>query len=78
MNQTLTEFEHHIAMGPTFAARLLGVAYATYAQYRSGHRRLQVYHCRHIQALMLLTDEDLQNLITEHIHNDSSKKARKK
>lgn len=75
MNQTLTQFEDHIAMGPTFAARLLGVAYATYAQYRSGHRRLQKYHQRHIQALMLLSDEDLQNLITEHIHNDPGKKA---
>lgn len=66
MNDTLLTFEHHTELGPTFAARLLGVAYPTYAQYRSGRRELQRYHANHIQALMLLPKAKLANLIEEH------------
>lgn len=68
MNATLLQFEQSTALGPTRAARLLGVAYPTYAQYRSGLRPLQPYHANHIQALLLLSKPALAKLIAEHVH----------
>lgn len=67
MNTLITDFERHIKLGPTFAARLLGYAYPTYAQYRSGRRPLQLYARRHIQAVMLLPPPALDMLIREHV-----------
>ena len=49
MNETLITLERTIGLGATYAARLLGVAYPTYAQYRSGRRELPLYHQRHIE-----------------------------
>lgn len=66
MNPTILGFEKATALGPTYAARLLGVAYPTYAQYRSGRRPLQRYHERHIEALLLLPRGSLDRLIKEH------------
>lgn len=66
MNTTLIDFEAHTGLGPTYAARLLGVAYPTYAQYRSGRRVLPQYHQNHIQALRLLPEASLRALIEEH------------
>ena len=68
MNDTLLQFEKLTALGPTYAARLLGVAYPTYAQYRSGLRPLQRYHANHIQALSLLPKATLAMLIQEHAY----------
>lgn len=59
MNTTLIKFEKRVNLGPTYAARLLGVAYATYAQYRSGRRVLPRYHRNHIDALLALSREAL-------------------
>lgn len=69
VNKVLLDFEGHIGMGPTFACQLLGVAYPTYAQVRSGSRTLQKYTLRHIQALTLLPSETLQSLIEEHVRD---------
>lgn len=66
MNDTLIHFEKTCGIGPTFAARLLGVAYPTYAQYRSGRRSLQQYHERHIEALLMLSKVARQKLIERH------------
>lgn len=66
MNDTLINFENRTALGPTYAARLIGVAYITYAKYRSGARVLPRYHSNHIQALLMLPEPSLQALIKEH------------
>lgn len=76
MNPVLLRFEKATKLGPTFAARLLGVAYPTYAQYRSGRRELPLYHQRHIEALMRLPDSELALLIEKHgykkhLHRDA-------
>lgn len=68
MNPTLLRLEKAIGLGPTFAARLLGVAYVTYAQYRNGSRPLMLYHERHIEALLLLTPRALQQLIEDRAY----------
>lgn len=68
MNTQLTSFEAHVRLGPTFAAKLLGVAYPTYAQYRSGRRVLPRYRLNHIQALLLLPEPALRALIEEHVN----------
>lgn len=66
MNETLLRLEKATALGPTYAARLLGVAYPTYAQYRSGRRSLPKYHVRHIEVIMLLPVKSLHILIERH------------
>lgn len=72
INPILKALEYHTELGPTFAARVLGVAYPTYAQYRSGRRVLPTYHHRHIQALMGLQPAVLALLIEEHAHGNST------
>lgn len=69
MNQLLLEFEFHTGLGPTFACELLGMAYSTYAQIRSGNRSMQTYTRRHLQALHLLPREHLVMLIKEHVRD---------
>ena len=66
MNAILLRFEKSIGLGATYAARLLGVAYPTYAQYRSGRRELPLYHQRHIDALLRLPESELTGLIEKH------------
>lgn len=68
MNATLLQLEKATGLGPTYAARLLGVAYPTYAQYRSGRRPLQLYHERHIEALLLLPRATLRKLTDDHAY----------
>lgn len=51
VNQTLLDIEKQLALGPTFVARLLGVAYPTYAAYRSGARPLPRYIARSVGFL---------------------------
>lgn len=67
MNQLLLEFEFHTRLGPTFACELLGMAYSTYAQIRSGSRSMQTYTRRHLQVLHMLSRDDLDKLIKEHV-----------
>lgn len=69
INQTLLRFEQRTKLGPTYAARLLGVAYVTYSQYKSGARPLQTYHERHVEALLLLPAATLSKLIERHANN---------
>ncbi len=71
MNEVLVNFERATGLGPTYAARLIGVAYVTYAQYRNGSRPLQKYHARHIEALLLLPHRDLMKLIERYAHGKS-------
>ena len=60
---TLIEFENRLSLGPTFAARVLGIPYISYAQYRSGARAMKLSMQRHIEVILLL-DETTR---TEHI-----------
>ena len=66
----LLTLERRIALGPTYVARLMGLAYVTYAQYRSGRRELQLYHQRHIEALLVLPEGRLAELVKEHAHGN--------
>jgi hypothetical protein len=70
MNQTLLRLEQRIELGPTFAARLIGIAYPTYAQYRSGRRKLQRYHERHIEALLCLSEPTLTRLVKAYAYGN--------
>lgn len=72
MNEILLRLERATGLGPTRAARLLGLAYVTYAQIRSGHRPMQTYHARHIEAVLLLSRRELDALIERHV-NDPGK-----
>ena len=66
MNDILIEFERRIGLGPTYAARLLGIAYPTYAAYRSEARVLPHYHVCHIRALF--SEQPLEDYIKEHAY----------
>lgn len=69
MNSLLLTLETHTKLGPTYAARLLGTKYPTYAQYRSGRRVLPRYHAQHIRVLMLLPADSLAAIIREHAYD---------
>jgi hypothetical protein len=71
MNKTLVAFEKHIGLGPVATARVLGCAYPTYAQYRSGLRSLPTYHAYHMDALMRLSQIELRKIIQERINGTS-------
>ncbi len=67
MNQTLVKFERYCGIGSTRAAKVLGVAYPTYAQYRSARRELPTYHEYHIKVLLMLSREALINVIESRL-----------
>ena len=64
MNQFMIDFEGRVGLGPTRVAALLGIAYITYAQYKSTRRELPEYHQRHLLALTLLHD---RGLLEQHL-----------
>lgn len=70
MNTSLLHFEEVTGLGPTYAARMLGIAYVTYAQIRNGSRPLQLYHARHIEVFLLLPRAVRARLIKEHVHGN--------
>jgi len=57
VNQFLTNFEAQIELGSSFAARILGIAYPTYAAYRNSSRELPQYHVNQIHLISLLSIE---------------------
>lgn len=72
---TLLAFEAEFNLGPTFAARVLGVAYATYAQYRSGRRELPQYHLNQIALLRLLAEAHRHDYIQERLHGTRNRSS---
>ena len=66
MNDDLLAYEHLYSLGPVAASRVFGVAYVTYAQFRSGERPMMLYHQRHLEALMLLPAAARARLINDH------------
>lgn len=70
VNRTLLALEAHTGLGPTFVARLLGLPYISYAQYRSGERSLKTTHVYHCEVLMLLDQKALSKRIKEVVYAD--------
>lgn len=66
----LTYFEEQTGLGPTLAAKLLGLPYITYAQYRSYRRPWKVCHERHIEVILML-DRKTRVAYIERITNGS-------
>lgn len=64
-NKILLDFERRVGLGSTSACKLIGIAYPTYAAYRSNSRPLQPYHRNHVADLLLLPKRTLQQLIKE-------------
>lgn len=54
-SQFLLDFESRINLGPVKAAAVLGIAYPTYAAYRSMSRKLPKYHANQIYLVGLLS-----------------------
>lgn len=71
LNEILIELERRTALGPTYVARMMGIAYPTYAHYRSGLREFPGYHARHVELIFSLTDPQLKNWIKEHAYGSS-------
>jgi hypothetical protein len=71
-NPTLIDFERQTELGPTFAARLLGLPYISYAQYRSGTREIKPCHIKHIEVILLLDGETRKKLIQKEVHGNRS------
>lgn len=69
-NPVLIYFEEQTGLGPTYAAKLLGMPYITYAQYRSNKRPWKVCHERHIEVILML-ESKRRNEYIERIVNGS-------
>lgn len=65
---TFIDFERKTELGPTHAAKLLGLPYVSYAQVRAGMRPLKRCHVLHIEVILLLPPERLEQLIEREIH----------
>lgn len=68
LNLILTTLEEMTHLGPTKVAVLLGIAYPTYAQYRSGRRELPAYHTNQAELLHLLTRDQLAAYIERKVY----------
>ena len=68
MNPTLLEFESFVGLAPRRACLVLGIAYVTYAHYRSNFRPLPGYHKRHILNLRKMNKRQLSEIIEEVTH----------
>lgn len=64
-NESIVAFEQKTGLTAMDAHLLLGIAYCTYAHYRSGMRTLPGYHMRHMRTISMLTSSQLKTLIAE-------------
>lgn len=71
MNKTLLDFEEKLGVCPTQAARLLGVAWSTYSQYKNLRRELPRYIVYHIDTLESLRKEHADRIIRKRVLNGS-------
>lgn len=67
-NPILVDFEQRTGLGPTFAARVLGIPYISYAQYRSGARKMKLSMERHIEVILLLSERARTDHIRKALH----------
>ena len=70
MSNPLPAFEIHAGLTVSQAAKLLGVAAPTYYQYRRTGKMPESIR-RQIQSLRLHPKSVLNNLIKEHVYDDS-------
>jgi hypothetical protein len=73
VNHTLATFEFDTDLGPTYAARLLGIHYQTYAKYRRNNRDIPEYIARCIEIHYLLSSEALEAQIAKHAQKRNRK-----
>jgi hypothetical protein len=71
MNPILIDFEFHTGLGPTYAARFLGIAYSTYAEYRRNGRKVPKYIQRHIQTVYLLSNDVLNEQLSKYAYKEA-------
>lgn len=71
VNQTLVDFEQFVGLPPNKACLMLGVAYVTYAHYRSDMRPLPPYHQRHIRNLKKMNKRQLAEIINEVLNGNT-------
>ena len=70
MEPVLIDFEESMGLKPVEAADLLGTAYVTYTQYRTGRRLLPQYHRNHVRALLLLHAVGMIEVLLEESHGE--------
>lgn len=70
LNEKLLAFEKYTELGSSKAAKLLGVAYVTYAQLRAGSRPMQKYMECHIETIMMLNPRQLDDLIGKRVYGE--------
>ena len=59
----LLDIENYLGLGPTKTARVLGIAYPTYAAYRSMSRELPEYHANQVHMLKMLDGRSLKSYL---------------
>jgi len=69
MANLLLELEKRTGLTVMQCAMLLGYAKPTYYQYRRSGE-LPLYAQRHVQALLLLPERTLNNIVKEHVIGD--------
>lgn len=62
------DIERHLSLGPTHVAVFVGMPYISYAQYRSGLRKMKLVHVRHFELILLLTDAQVAMLKEKYCH----------
>lgn len=68
-NQDILTFERYSNLGPSCAAKFLGVSYSNYATWKSGNRALPRYIERHIETLYSMSEEQFRREIQLKIFN---------
>lgn len=64
------DFETRTGLGATFAARLLGIPYISYAQYRNQTRPVKTTLLFHMEVLLLLEAKVLRARIERIAHGN--------
>lgn len=67
-DEPLQYLERHLGLGGVYVAKVLGIAYPTYAAYRSGSRVLPRYHLNQVELIMLVRAKELDEYIRERIN----------
>ena len=61
-DQPLQYLERYLGLGGVYIAKVMGIAYPTYAAYRSGRRQLPRYHLNQIELITALGEEGADQL----------------
>jgi len=75
MNEQCRKFEERTKLGPTFVAKLIGTAYSNYSPMRAGRKPLPPYISRCMEAMMLLSEEALNQLIGKYVMKAKDREA---